>query len=78
MDSEKFYFEHTIRLEKDSYLKLLDMYFKPKVFFEDVEKGLGEEQKKALKGESLFDKIFPVEAKYLENHKDMEVRQDFI
>ena len=78
MDSEKFYFEHTIKLEKDSYLKLLDMYFKPKVFFEDVEKGLDEEHKKALKGEALFDKIFPVEAKYLENHKDMEVRQDFI
>lgn len=38
--SEPFYFEHTIKLEKDSYLKLLDMYFKPKVFFEDVEKGL--------------------------------------
>lgn len=78
MGSEKFYFEHTIKLEKDSYLKLLDMYFKPKIFFEDVEKSLGEEQKKSLKGESLFDKIFPVEAKYLENHKDMEVRQDFI
>lgn len=78
MSSEKFYFEHTIKLEKDSYLKLLDMYFKPKVFFEDVEKSLGGEQKKTLKGESLFDKIFPVEAKYLENHKDMEVRQDFI
>ncbi len=78
MDSEQFYFEHTIKLEKDSYLKLLDMYFKPKEFFDGVEKTLSEEQKKALKGESLFDKIFPIEAKYLENHKDMEVRQDFI
>lgn len=78
MDSAKFYFEHTIRLEKDSYLKLLDMYFKPKVFFEEIENNLDESQKKELKGERLFDKIFPVEAEYLENHKDMEVRQDFI
>lgn len=46
MDSEKFYFEHTIKLEKDSYLKLLDMYLKPKEFFDGVEKTLDENQKK--------------------------------
>ncbi|MDE7140734.1 MAG: FRG domain-containing protein [Treponemataceae bacterium] len=78
MNSEQFYFEHTIKFEKDSYLKLLDMYFKPKTFFDDVERTLGEDQKKELDGESLFDKIFPEKADYLDNHKSLENRQAFL
>ena len=40
-----FYFEHTIKLEPNgkSYLKLLDLYFRPDVFFKYVE----EEQAKS-------------------------------
>lgn len=78
MDSDNYYFEHTIKFEKDSYLKLLDMYFKPKTFFDDVEKTLDESQKKELNGESLFDKIFPEKADYLDNHKNLEIRQAFL
>ena len=78
MDSDNYYFEHTIKLEENSYLKLLDMYFKPKTFFDDVEKTLDENQKKELNGESLFDKIFPENAEYLDNHRDLENRQAFL
>lgn len=77
-DSDNYYFEHTIKFEKDSYLKLLDMYFKPKTFFDDVEKTLDENQKKELNGENLFDKIFPEKADYLDNHKSLETRQAFL
>jgi len=50
---EKFYFEHTIKLEPQgkSYLKLLDLYFRPDEFFKSVEN--------ECKEKDLFDKIFP-------------------
>lgn len=77
-----FYFEHTIKLEPNgkSYLKLLDLYFRPDVFFKYVE----EEQAKSAeikeedKETDLFNKIFPVNPEYLSNHKSIEKTRDFL
>ena len=64
---EKFYSEHTISLDSKSYLTLLDLYFKPEQFFS------GEKNK-----EPLFDKIFPSNPDYDENHKEIPATKDFL
>lgn len=69
---EKFYFEHTIKLESQgkSYLKFLDLYFKPEQFFKSIEN--------ETKEKDLFDKIFPKDSKYLNNHTQIENTRDFL
>lgn len=69
---DKFYFEHTIRIDNDgkSYLKLLDLYFKPDVFFTSIEEEHNEK--------GLFDKIFPSDPGWLSNHKGIEKTKSFL
>ncbi len=69
---EKFYFEYTIKLDSQSksYLKLLDLYFKPEQFFKSIEN--------ETKEKDLFDKIFPRDSKYLNNHAEIENTRDFL
>ena len=64
---EDYFYSCKIKLEdnKKSYLKLLDMYFRPEEFFESIEKG-------------LFEKIFPKHPDYIPSHKQIEKTRDFL
>lgn len=65
------YFEYTLKLNdsNNSYLDLLDMFFKPKEFFND----------KKRFSEPIFEKIFvPKVGAYQDNHKDIEKTTDFL
>ncbi|MDE7392260.1 MAG: FRG domain-containing protein [Treponemataceae bacterium] len=69
VEEKKFYFEHTIKLNdpQKSYLDLLEMFFKPEEFFNSNRFE-----------QPLFDKIFPENPDYQNNHAEIARTRDFL